>query len=162
MADCDQAIRLDVKFAAAYNNRGLAYTAKGDYDRSIADFDQAIRLDPKFAAAYSNRCSTYNDRNEYDHAMADCDQAIRLDVKFAAAYNNRGLAYTAKGDYDRAIADFDQAIRLDPKPLFGLYEAVPVRAGVRERAQDARPRGAANVRSACPLPPPSSRRLTNL
>jgi tetratricopeptide (TPR) repeat protein len=33
----------------AYNNRGVAYQAKGDNDRAIADYNQAIALDPKYA-----------------------------------------------------------------------------------------------------------------
>ena len=41
--------------ANAYNNRGVAYGAKGDRDRAIADYNEAIRLDPKFAMAYNNR-----------------------------------------------------------------------------------------------------------
>ena len=28
----------------AYNNRGNAYTAKGEYDRAIQDYDQSIKL----------------------------------------------------------------------------------------------------------------------
>jgi len=31
--------------AIAYNNRGNAYTAKGDYDSAISDFDQSIALE---------------------------------------------------------------------------------------------------------------------
>ena len=30
----------------AYNNRGNAYTAKGEYDRAIQDYDQSIKLNP--------------------------------------------------------------------------------------------------------------------
>jgi tetratricopeptide (TPR) repeat protein len=47
IADCNQAIALDPKFAFAYSNRGDAYKAKGDNNRAAADFNEAIRLDPK-------------------------------------------------------------------------------------------------------------------
>src|SRR5215831_21366809 len=30
----------------AYNNRGNAYTTKGEYDRAVQDYDQSIKLDP--------------------------------------------------------------------------------------------------------------------
>jgi len=100
---------------AAYNNRGLPWNAKGEYDKAIADFDQAIGLDPKLALAYNGRGYAWNAKGENDKAIADFDQAIGLDPKDALAYNGRGLAWNAKGEYDKAIADFDQAIGLDPK-----------------------------------------------
>ena len=59
IADYNEAIRLDPKYAAAYNNRGNAYRDKGDTDRAIADFNEAIRLDPKLAHAYNNRGNAY-------------------------------------------------------------------------------------------------------
>lgn len=34
--------------AFAYNDRGSAYQAIGDFDRAIADYIEAIRLDPKY------------------------------------------------------------------------------------------------------------------
>jgi tetratricopeptide (TPR) repeat protein len=46
--------------AAAYNNRGIAYGEKGEYDRAIADYNRAIQLDPKLAFAYNNRGNAYN------------------------------------------------------------------------------------------------------
>jgi tetratricopeptide (TPR) repeat protein len=41
--------------ARAYNNRGFAWTAKGDLDRATADFDEAVRLDPKLPLRNSKR-----------------------------------------------------------------------------------------------------------
>ncbi len=101
--------------AVAYNNRGNAYSAKGDLDRAIADFNQALGLDPNLATVYYNRGTAYDDKGDLDRAIADFNAAILLDPKFAVAYNNRGSAYNAKGDFDRAIADYSAAIRLDPK-----------------------------------------------
>ena len=54
-ADYDEAIQLWPDYAEAFNNRGNAYSAKGDYDRAIRDYDQAIRLNPDNALAISMR-----------------------------------------------------------------------------------------------------------
>jgi tetratricopeptide (TPR) repeat protein len=118
IADFNEAIRLDPKYAFPYDGRGKAYYSKNDLNHAFADFDQAIRLDPKFAGAYNNRGNVYYDKKDYDRAIADYDQAIRLDPEYAFAYNGRANAYNVKNDYDRAIADYDQAIRLDPKNPF--------------------------------------------
>ena len=42
-----------------YNNRGLAYDDKGDYDLAIADYNRVINIDPNDAEAYYNRGGTY-------------------------------------------------------------------------------------------------------
>jgi lipoprotein NlpI len=115
IADYNEAIRLDPKYADAYYNRGIAYKAKGDIDRAIADYNEAIGLDSKDALAYNNRGIAYKAKGDIDRAIADYNEAIRLDPKYADAYNNRGIAHKASGDLDRAIDDFDEAIRLNPK-----------------------------------------------
>jgi tetratricopeptide (TPR) repeat protein len=45
IADFDQAIKVDPKFAKAYLKRGVAYDDKGDIDRAIADYTKAIKLE---------------------------------------------------------------------------------------------------------------------
>jgi tetratricopeptide (TPR) repeat protein len=83
IADFDQAIRLDPKFAPAYHNRGLAWWHQKEYDRAIADYSEAIRLDPKDAAAYYNRGNAWSDKKEYDKALADYSEVIRFDPRYA-------------------------------------------------------------------------------
>ncbi|MDR1399494.1 MAG: tetratricopeptide repeat protein [Treponema sp.] len=121
IADYTQAIRLDLDNASVYNERGVAYSNKGDNNRAIADYTQALRLAPNYATAYNNRGIAYADKGDYNRAIADYTQALRLDPNDAAAYLNRGLAYKDKGDYDRAIADYTQALRLDPNDAVAYY-----------------------------------------
>ena len=42
--DLDQAIRLNPRFAAAYNSRGRVYAAKGNYDQARKDLHKALEL----------------------------------------------------------------------------------------------------------------------
>jgi tetratricopeptide (TPR) repeat protein len=118
--DYNEAVRLDPRYAAAYNSRGLTYYKKGDYDRAIADYNQALALDPNFADAHCNRGAAYLAKRNYDQAIADCDQAIRLDPNLDAAYASRGIAYFAKGDIGRAFTDYNQAISLNPNNFRAL------------------------------------------
>ena len=96
IADYNQAIKLNAKFAQAYHNRGVAYDHKGDYDRAIQDFDQAIKLKPS-ALAHFNRGNAYLGKSQYDQAIDDYNQAIRLKPDFAAAYDNRCWARAVTG-----------------------------------------------------------------
>jgi tetratricopeptide (TPR) repeat protein len=99
------------KLAEAFNNRGLAYRLKGDYDRAIADYAQAIKLNGKFAAAFNNRGVAYDKKGDYDRAIADFDQAIKLKAT-TETYFNRGNAYLSKSQYASAIDDYNQALKL--------------------------------------------------
>jgi len=114
IADYDQAIALQPDYAEAYNNRGIAYGAKGDLAHAIADFDQVIALDRDDAEVYNNRGIAYAAKGDFARAIADYDQAIALKPDLAEAYNNRGTAYYDKGDLGRAIIDYDRAIALKP------------------------------------------------
>ncbi|MCP4615048.1 MAG: tetratricopeptide repeat protein [Bradyrhizobium sp.] len=100
--------------AIAYNNRGNAYIAKGDFDRAIQDFDQSIKLNANYAKPLSNRGVALMRKGEYDGAIEAFDEAIRLKPSYANAYLNRAEAYLKKGDHARAIEDYDEAIRLNP------------------------------------------------
>jgi len=115
LADFDEAIRLNPKYAIAYMNRGNRYGTLGQHDLALANFDEAIRLDPKDATTYYNRGVSYGALGQHERAIADFDEAIRLDPKYATAYYNRGVSYGALGQHERAIADYDEAIHLDQK-----------------------------------------------
>jgi tetratricopeptide (TPR) repeat protein len=78
IADYNEAIRLDPKFAKAYSNRGLAYRDKGDTGRAIADYTEAIRLDPKFANAYINRGLAYEKLADVARARVDFNATLGL------------------------------------------------------------------------------------
>ncbi len=78
IADYDQAIRLNPKYAVAYNNRGNARSVQGDKQRAINDFDQAIRLNPNFAAAYNNRGNTRAAIGDKQGAISDLQQAAKI------------------------------------------------------------------------------------
>src|SRR5689334_8049007 len=98
----------------AYNNRGNAYAAKGDYDRAIRDFDQSIELNQTYTKPFNNRGVAYLRKGEYDVAIKAFDEAIKLKPDYGEAFANRAEAYLKKKEYDRAARDFDEAIRVDP------------------------------------------------
>ena len=66
LSDCNEAIRADSRYAAAYINRGNAYLLKSDVDHAFADFSEAIRLDPKNAWAYTERGNLYKNKGDFE------------------------------------------------------------------------------------------------
>jgi lipoprotein NlpI len=121
LSDCNEAIRIDRSYAAAYVNRGNAYLNKADPDHAFGDFDEAIRLDPKNAWAYNARGNFYESKGDFDHALSDFNESIRLDPNYAIALFARGNWYKRKGDFDHALADLNESIRLDPNYAMAYF-----------------------------------------
>ena len=108
--------------ATAFDNRGVAYRRKGEYDRALQDYEQAIQLNPDNANAYNNRGIIYRIKGDYERAIADYGEAIWLKSgNFPAAFYNRALAYADKGEYDQALTDFDVVMRFNAKNALALY-----------------------------------------
>ena len=105
-----------------YNDRGLVYLEKSEYDRAIGEYVQAIevysetlRINPNFVPAYYGRGNAYSGKGDYDLAIKDYNEAIRLRPRaFAPVYYGRGNAYIGKDAYDLAIKDYNEALGIDP------------------------------------------------
>jgi tetratricopeptide (TPR) repeat protein len=109
------AIRLDPKYALAYNNRGTARDGQGDHVGAITDYTESIFLNPQDAIAYYNRGSARDNQGDHVGAIIDYTESIRLDPEDADAYVGRGLASELLNDYRRALTDYDTALCIDPQ-----------------------------------------------
>jgi tetratricopeptide (TPR) repeat protein len=97
----------------AYNNRGVVYYNKGQYDKAIADFNRALKIEPRHFWAYHNRGRTYISKYRLDKAIADFSKALELNPRDASTYYFRGVSYLGKYQNDKAILDFSQAIEIN-------------------------------------------------
>jgi tetratricopeptide (TPR) repeat protein len=83
--------------AKFYNNRGIAFAEKGQYDQAISDFNQALEINPRYNKAYNNRGIVYRLRGQYHQAISDFNRSIAINPLDAEAYNNLSwLLATAK------------------------------------------------------------------
>jgi tetratricopeptide (TPR) repeat protein len=78
IADCNEAIQLDPRYAPAYSNRCVAYNHLKEYQRAIGDYNKAIQLDPQYAPTYGNRGVAYSYQNKYRKARKDFQKAADL------------------------------------------------------------------------------------
>jgi tetratricopeptide (TPR) repeat protein len=113
--------QVESKDAKFYNNRGVAYFAKGEYDQAISELNKAIEINPSYVEAYDNRGCAYVAKGKYDQGISDFNRALEINPKLASAYTNRGTAYMNKGQYDQAISDINKALDLNPKFALAYY-----------------------------------------
>ena len=81
MAEYNEAIRLDPKFAAAYFNRGQTYFALGHQLEAVRDYTEAIRLNPQHPyvpLAYASRAMSYTLLGNDPEAHQDIGRAVEL------------------------------------------------------------------------------------
>jgi len=138
-----KALQIDPGYSEAFNNLGLAYRSKGDYDRAIKFYQKALKIDlkqlghdhPNVATRYNNMGVAFSRKREYDKAIEYYQKALKIDLKqpgpdhprVAIGYNNIGLAYKRKGNYDKALEYYQKALKIDLKQRGPDHPTVAIR-----------------------------------
>lgn len=104
----------DTPTAELCNDRGVDWTARGDFSQAIAEFTRAIELDGEYARAWHNRGFAHLQQEKFEQAIEDYTRAIELDPGVHLSYSDRGTAWFELGEYERAIEDYTRAIELAP------------------------------------------------
>jgi tetratricopeptide (TPR) repeat protein len=115
LIDCNAAIALNAKDAAAYYNRAIVYSTKRNYKLAIRGSTTAIQLNRKHANAYHNRGTYYYEIGEFEKAIADLSEAIQFNPRSASTFEGRAQAYEGIDEFDKVMADYDRVLRLAPK-----------------------------------------------
>ncbi len=113
IAQLKEALRLDGRYADAYNNLGLALGAQGDMRGALGGFQEALRLNPHSADVHFNLGNTLKAVGQSGEAMAHFRQAVGIDPDYADAHNNLGVELGALGRLDEAIEHFRQVLSID-------------------------------------------------
>jgi tetratricopeptide (TPR) repeat protein len=100
---------------AAYLNRGLAESERGNPLRAIADFDTTLRLNPRADRALNNRAIAHMSLGDLPAALCDYDEAIRLNPCEVTYHVNRGHLRQDMGDLNGALCDFNAALDLNAR-----------------------------------------------
>ncbi len=121
IAAFNEAVRIDPKYAPAYEFLGKAYSMEHKIDQAIANYDLAIQYDAKSGNAYYQRGSLKGEKADFDGAIKDFSHVIEIKPQYAPALYNRGHAKYFKGDLDGAMTDLNQSISLDSKSPYGYF-----------------------------------------
>lgn len=139
IAELKRSLTKQPNSAAAHEQMGVAYQAKGDDDNALTQFNEAIRLAAAAGSAYYFRGNLYADRNDDAHAYQDAAVAYRLEPN----PQSRGfLAKTAVrlNKCDESIAllqPLEESKEISTEDLYLLSRAYKC-AGQTQRAQELR------------------------
>jgi tetratricopeptide (TPR) repeat protein len=126
----NEAIRLaekqNIRYATAYNTRGLVHLEDEDYTEAKRDFNKAIEIDPNYYEPYLNRGilfqkqaagqQTQPRRAELIYlAKRDYLTAIALKPDIPEAFFNMANLLLQQARFNSAIEYYNRAVSLDPE-----------------------------------------------
>jgi len=111
--------------AGAWNDLGVAYSKKGEYDRAIEAFRKALELKPDDHAAWYNLGLAYDMKGEYDRAIEAFRKALELKPDDHDAWYNLGLAYLFISL--KELSNEEMALRYYENALDCLLRVLPLR-----------------------------------
>jgi tetratricopeptide (TPR) repeat protein len=104
----------------AYNNLGVVYKERGEFDKSIEQFEKSLRANRDYTAVYYNLGDVQYRLGNYENAVAYLKQALtgklnpqlQLDI-----LNKLGRTYSAMGKTEKAIETFEKAVKIFPSSI---------------------------------------------
>lgn len=121
LADMDEAIRLQPKYAGYFINRAFIRYRLDDYFGAMSDYDYAIQLDPTNFVAIYNRALLRMEVRDFNRAIDDLSQVLLMKPREYRALYNRALLYREVGDMKNALKDIDKVIEVIPDFALAYY-----------------------------------------
>ena len=131
---CNRALHIveanndSIYIAVSYNNIGMVYQTKSDYDKALEYLNKALTIRKSklgeehtdVARSYNNIGLVYQAKSDYDKALKYFNKALAIQkaklgeehTDVATFYNNIGLVYSDKGDYDKALVYNNKALTI--------------------------------------------------
>jgi len=97
-----QSVKIDAKYAPAYNNLGYTYMAMGRYPDAEKAFKRYIELIPNNPNPYDSYAEMLLNSGKHDESIKQYNMALAKDPTFYASYRGIANNYVYKGDYAKA------------------------------------------------------------
>jgi tetratricopeptide (TPR) repeat protein len=110
-------------FSDAYNQMGIIYDKRKEYQKSLESYQNAIKANNTDPIVYNNLGSLYFNMGKIVSARESYEKAVSLNPNYAEAYMNLGSTFGMMQQYDEALNHFFKAIKLDPNFAQAYYFA---------------------------------------
>jgi tetratricopeptide (TPR) repeat protein len=104
-----KALRKDKKLAEAWNNLGVSYYMRGQYEYAIRTYERAISLKPEFPSFHNNLAAALMDSKQFGRGEVEYRQAFKLDPSFFEHPSQNGITAHMGSPQDRAQFAFVMA-----------------------------------------------------
>jgi len=111
----DEAIKLNPKYAEAYNEKGNALFILGKVDEAIKCFTKATKINEKYITAWKGKEVALLMQNKQDEAIRCCDTILEIDPENEEAWITKGFLLSDIHRFDEALKCFDKAIEINPE-----------------------------------------------
>ena len=108
-------------YADAYDQLGLAWFRKKDFDKSIYYYEKTLEFNPGKSITYSNMGSIYFQAGKYDKALEVYLMATKLNPLFSDAWMNLGSTYGSIGKLKESESAFMECLRIKPDNALAHY-----------------------------------------
>jgi len=140
----EKALKIDSKFAFAYDNIGISYRKLGDFDKAIEAYEKSLQIDPKGQMPLQNIAVAYQYKKDYANAIKNYEKLAEIDPKNPEIYYGIGQICTLYlRDYEKALNNLckayniyssqKSAYRTDAENLIGTVYAEMKKAGNEQR-----------------------------
>jgi len=121
LADANDAIRLDPKYADAYTNIGLTEIQWEKYDSARGSILKALSLNRDGARALYYMALLERRASNYDAETADLKKVVELFPQSRDARRDLGISLYRQHDYPAAREQFEALQQIDPDDLAAHY-----------------------------------------
>jgi tetratricopeptide (TPR) repeat protein len=112
------ALALEDKAAYIYNELGLLYKLRKQYDSAEINFLKAVQIAPAWAIPQANLAGLYATTNNYEKGFKAAEKAKQLQPDFQNTYINSGLLYEKTGNQLMAEELYRKSIKMNSRHYF--------------------------------------------
>ena len=135
---CQKAAERGPRLVAAHSCLGMAFDARGEYEKAAGEYRRTLELEPTSDDAYGGLARAYAKLDRLEEAEQLFKQAISVRPSYWATYNWLGLFYMGHARYEEAAAMFSGVVSLAPDSFTGYCNLGGIRV-LQGRYADAIP-----------------------
>lgn len=106
----ENAVKIDPKFAFAWDNVGICYRKLGDYDKALNAYKKSLEIDPQGMMPLQNIAIVYMYKKEYTKAINAYENLAKIDKNNPEVYYGIGQIYaTNLKNYEKGLENMCKA-----------------------------------------------------